>query len=213
MSPRTPPRRARPLARWAGRIAGLVRRPTDVPAARPPERHDPLVYPAPLTGHCVIGDQIRVPAAWCDIAGCGARFADPAALGEADKRVRAVAAGWCAEAVGQLVCPACQQRNGVVRRLPGQEPGTCGSPTPAAAPPGPPGRSVRPIIAGWHNAISTGRHRRAPWPHLLTALANDRNGWSAPQPVPGPGRRTGLAGDPAVGQAAARHTGAIGQPG
>jgi hypothetical protein len=74
--------------RWAGWM--MTRRwERPVAEAQPPRRYDPLVHPVAVTEHCVIGDQIRVPAAWCDMAGCAARFADPAALGEADNRARA----------------------------------------------------------------------------------------------------------------------------
>src|SRR5207302_1089212 len=55
-----------------------------------------------------IGDQLRVPTAGCAMAGCEVAFADPAALGEADNRARAVAAGWARDDLGRLVCPACQ---------------------------------------------------------------------------------------------------------
>ncbi len=81
----------------------------DREASQPAVRFDPLIHPVVITGHCVIGDQIRVPAAWCAMAGCQAAFADPAALGEADNRGRAVAAGWAKDALGRLVCPACQR--------------------------------------------------------------------------------------------------------
>jgi hypothetical protein len=88
---------------------GLFRPPAQTGAPWATASHDPLVDPVPITGHCVIGDQIRMPAAWCDIAGCVARFADPAARGEADNRARALAAGWRADALGRFVCPACRQ--------------------------------------------------------------------------------------------------------
>src|SRR5262249_57181640 len=76
----------------------------DRQALQLPARRDPLVHPVAITEHCVIGDQIRVPAAWCDMAGCRSRFADPAALGETDNRARALAAGWRRDACGRLVC-------------------------------------------------------------------------------------------------------------
>jgi hypothetical protein len=109
------PRHARRsgVARRAGRIAGfgpLCLRPDgNREDPQPLVRVDPLTDPVAITEHCVIGDRIRVPAAWCDRAGCGAGFADPAALGEADNRARAVAAGWAEDALATLVCPACQQ--------------------------------------------------------------------------------------------------------
>ena len=87
------------MARWAGQRAepappGRVLADGDREASRPAVRFDPLIHPVAITGRCVIGDQIRVPAAWCAVAGCQAAFADPAALGEADNRARAVASGW-----------------------------------------------------------------------------------------------------------------------
>src|SRR5215471_17426645 len=100
--------------RWTGRLVhrGLPRSPTDAGGPRPLARRDPLAGPVAITEHCVIGDQIRVPAASCDMADCEAGFADLGALGEADNRARALGAGWRVDAVGQLLCPACQQRNG-----------------------------------------------------------------------------------------------------
>jgi hypothetical protein len=205
VSPRTVPRHAVPQAvgRWAGRLVelGLLRPPADAPAPRSPGRYDPLVHPVALTEHCVLGDQIRVPAAWCDTAGCAARFADPAALGEADNRGRALIAGWSADALGQLMCPACQERHGVAgpRRVPGQGVAGDGDSTPAPARPGPGqggGSSARPMLTRWLGAGHLGRHRRAQWPHLLAALASDLSDWDARQPfiVASPGKKMGPAG-------------------
>jgi hypothetical protein len=56
-----------------------------------------------------IGDQLRLPAAWCEMGSCIGRHADPAALGEADARARAISAGWRVDALGRLACPRCQQ--------------------------------------------------------------------------------------------------------
>jgi hypothetical protein len=42
---------------------------------------------------------------------CISRHADPAALGEADARARAIDAGWREDAFGRLACPGCQQRD------------------------------------------------------------------------------------------------------
>src|SRR5215471_21284222 len=98
VGPQARPRHARRqgAAGWAGVMARPrpPARPADRQALRAPAHRDPLVHPVAITEHCVIGDQIRVPAAWCDMAGCGSRFADLAALGEADNRARALAAGW-----------------------------------------------------------------------------------------------------------------------
>ena len=68
----------------------------------------PLVY---STGRAAIGDQLRKPIAWCEAGSCGSLYEDPAALGEADIRARAIAAGWHEDAVGLLACPACKQRH------------------------------------------------------------------------------------------------------
>ena len=64
---------------------------------------------APVTVRAAIGDELRRPIMWCEMASCINYHADPAALGEADARVRAVRAGWCIDAVGRLACPRCQQ--------------------------------------------------------------------------------------------------------
>lgn len=56
-----------------------------------------------------IGDQLRLPAAWCEMGSCIGRHADPAALGEADARARAISAGWRVDALGRLACPRCLQ--------------------------------------------------------------------------------------------------------
>jgi hypothetical protein len=57
----------------------------------------------------VIGDQLRMPIMWCEIGWCISWHADPVALGEADTRARAIAAGWRFDALGRLACPRCQQ--------------------------------------------------------------------------------------------------------
>jgi hypothetical protein len=185
------PKHARRLGvgRWAGRMAGLGSvGPRAGREARPPRAgFDPLVHPVAITGHCVIGDQIRVPAAWCDMAGCGVRFADPAALGEADNRARAAVAGWGEDAFGRLLCPACQQRHHLapVRRVLAREPdaATAHPAAGAAARPGSgvsqPGRS----LAGRSAAAGRGGHRATQWPHLLLTVLSGHNGWTAPQPV------------------------------
>jgi hypothetical protein len=188
---------------WAGRMAGL-RSPgprAHGQALGPSARRDPLVHPVAITEHCVIGDQIRVPAAWCDMAGCLARFADPAALGETDNRARALAAGWGEDSVGRLVCPACQQRHrqSAAQEMTVPEPEAAAPPTPPAAPPGPPGavsQSARSLLARWCRAVSRGRHCGTRWPHVLLALASGSNGWTAPQcvTVPGNGKAPDSAG-------------------
>jgi hypothetical protein len=57
----------------------------------------------------VIGDQLRMPIMWCEMGSCISWHADPAALGEADIRARAIEAGWRIDALGRLACPQCQQ--------------------------------------------------------------------------------------------------------
>jgi len=181
---------------WAGRVAKLRSPgpPADRQAHRVPARRDPLVHRVAITEHCVIGDQIRVPAAWCDMTGCRSRFAAPAALGEADNRARALAGGWGQDACGRLVCPACQQR---LRRPAGPEaiagePETAAVRAPAGGPAGLPGRvrrSIRSLLVRWHRAVARGRHWGLQWPQLLLALAAGSNGWTAPHRVTVPDRR------------------------
>ena len=182
------PRHARRsgVARWAGRRAepAPVRVLADGnrDAWQPAVRFDPLIDPVAITGHCVIGDQIRVPAAWCAMAGCQTAFADPAALGEADNRARAVAAGWAKDAVGRLMCPACQRERPVPAWwVPAREPGTAGGRGPddgTARPAGGTIQSVRPAVWGPPAAVQ-GRYHRTQWPRLLSALVSGRDGWTA----------------------------------
>jgi len=195
------------MARWAGRAAefGPVgpQPGGDRLAPRPPGRFDPLIHPVAITGHCVIGDEIRPPVAWCDMAGCGVTFADPVALGEADNRARAVLAGWSKDIAGRLVCPACRQRHHAapwwaLPRDPGVvadhrvangsawPQGGLGHPTrlpdgglghPARLP----AASLPPLVSG------QGRHQRGTQrPRLLAALAGGRNGHAAPHQITGP---------------------------
>ena len=67
--------------------------------------------PAEAAERAVIGDQLRMPIMWCEMSSCVSWHADPAALGEADTRARAIAAGWRIDAVGRLACPQCQQND------------------------------------------------------------------------------------------------------
>ena len=64
---------------------------------------------AQMTERAPIGDQLRLPVAWCEMGTCIWRHADRAALGEADIRARAILAGWRVDALGRLACPRCQQ--------------------------------------------------------------------------------------------------------
>jgi hypothetical protein len=66
----------------------------------------------PITERAVIGDELRTPIMWCEMSSCISWHADPAALGEADVRARAIAAGWRVDALGRLACPRCQQNDG-----------------------------------------------------------------------------------------------------
>jgi hypothetical protein len=126
------------------------------PLAHPAIGFDPLVHPVAITGQSVIGDQIRVPAVWCAMVRCDAAFADPAALGEADNRTRALAAGWAEDALGRMVCPACQFTYPVpVWWLLARRPGGGGDHGPA--------RDVSPAAQD--------RQHRAQRPRLLSALA------------------------------------------
>jgi hypothetical protein len=61
------------------------------------------------TGLAVIGDRLRMPVMWCEMGSCISWYTDPAALGEADTRARAIGAGWRIDALGRLACPQCQQ--------------------------------------------------------------------------------------------------------
>ena len=67
---------------------------------------------AQITVRAVIGDELRMPIMWCEMGSCISWHSDPAALGEADIRGRAIAAGWRVDALGRLACPRCQQSDG-----------------------------------------------------------------------------------------------------
>jgi hypothetical protein len=88
---------ARPSAPAETRVPARVGAAADVsPAASAPAR-------------AVIGDQIRMPIMWCEMGSCISWYTHRAALGEADTRARAIAAGWRIDALGRLTCPQCQQ--------------------------------------------------------------------------------------------------------
>ena len=57
----------------------------------------------------LIGDELRMPIAWCEMGSCISWHADRSALGEADNRARAISAGWRIDALGRMTCPRCQQ--------------------------------------------------------------------------------------------------------
>ena len=180
------PRHARRsgVARQAGEMAepAIVRALAhgDGEPAQLAARFDPLIHPVAITGHCVIGDQIRVPAAWCAMAGCEAAFADPAALGEADNRARAVAEGWAKDALGRLVCPACQRdRPAPVWWVPPRQPSATHEHRPASGTPRPTAavdQSAGSAAAGRPPAAAEDRHHRTQWPRLFSALVSSRDG-------------------------------------
>ena len=108
---------ARPEA-LAGPVAPAASAATAAPArtatpavpARPAAPTAPA-GPAGAAVRAVIGDQLRMPVMWCEMGPCVSCHADPAALGEADTRARAIAAGWRIDALGRLACPQCQQND------------------------------------------------------------------------------------------------------
>ena len=61
------------------------------------------------TCRAVIGDELRIPMAWCELGSCISHYTDPAARGEADIRTRALRAGWSFDRFGRLACADCQQ--------------------------------------------------------------------------------------------------------
>lgn len=78
------------------------------PAGRPPASARRAARPGTV-GRALIGDQLRIPIVWCELAPCISHHTNPAALGEADIRARAVSAGWRFDRLGRLICPECQQ--------------------------------------------------------------------------------------------------------
>src|SRR5215469_7102434 len=78
------------------------------PAARAPASARRASRPG-TAGRAVIGDQLRIPIVWCEMAPCISHHTSPVALGEADVRARAIAAGWRVDRLGRLTCPGCQQ--------------------------------------------------------------------------------------------------------
>jgi len=154
-------------------------------------RFDPLIHPVAITGHCVIGDEIRTPVVRCDMTGCGAAFADPAALGEADNRARAVGAGWSMDALGRLVCLTCRQHHAapvwwVLPRPPSavDDHRVAGG---SEWPGGGLGRPARPAAASLPPPASGGgrHHRGIQRPRLLAALASGRDGRAASHQIAG----------------------------
>ena len=96
--------RAEPASHGDPRPEAVAAAPVNGPTARAETTAHTVV-----TMRAVIGDQLRMPTAWCEMGSCIARHTHAAALGEADIRARAIAAGWCVDALGRLACPRCQQ--------------------------------------------------------------------------------------------------------
>jgi hypothetical protein len=106
--PQSPPRfftRRRPAA--AGQAApAAAPLGTDNTIAAPPVRRPPAMRRwRPM--RAIIGDEIRVPILWCEFGSCIARYTSREVIGERDLRARALAAGWCYDALGRLACPSC----------------------------------------------------------------------------------------------------------
>jgi hypothetical protein len=107
---------AAPAAPPAGdsRRAATPPRANTVPAAAVPPEAPPAGRAGrkaeiEITERAAIGDELRIPLAWCEMGSCISHYADPEALGEADIRTRAIEAGWRLDALGRLACPQCQQ--------------------------------------------------------------------------------------------------------
>ena len=101
-----------PAASWPVAAAG----PAAISAVRPLAAPVPAAEPVSLGGEdprpaerAPIGDELRIPRAWCEMGSCISHYADPAALGEVDNRSRAITAGWRMDALGRLACPQCLQ--------------------------------------------------------------------------------------------------------
>jgi hypothetical protein len=208
---RTVPGHARRLGatRWAERR--WLRPRAGREPAQPAARYDPLAHPVAITGHAVIGDQIRVPCAGCEMVGCemaggASAFADPAALREAGNRaatlaagrVRTLSAGWFAQPASGVTG---WHRRGRCACGSGDAAGGNRMADVAPAAEGRVGRSLRSVVSGCHRAVS-----------LLAALAGDSNGWTALQPgaAPDAGREPAEAGGPAVFGSAAHHAATVG---
>ena len=80
-----------------------------IPAADPGSRGSELTEGPPPAERAPIGEELRIPTAWCEMDSCISHYAHPAALGEVNNRSRAITAGWRIDAFGRLTCPQCQQ--------------------------------------------------------------------------------------------------------
>ncbi len=182
--------RRRSAGGWAGRMAELrvLHRHRGDTGGQQPARYDPLMHPVAVTGHAVIGDQLRMPSVSCEVAGCCSVFADHAALGEADNRARALAAGWAEDPFGRLACPACQQRYWLkpARTAPSAAATPAGQQATAQGAAGPEDAlrsAIGPFAAQCRGALGRGWHQAAQWLAILFALASESNGWTTPPPA------------------------------
>jgi hypothetical protein len=100
---------ARARAQADARAEARARAQADARAQAEADARAEAAARAEMTGRAVIGDQLRMPIMWCEMGSCISWHADPAALGEADTRARAIDAGWRIDAFGRLACPRCQQ--------------------------------------------------------------------------------------------------------
>ena len=161
-------------------------RPPPAPGPLPPlSRPGPLPRPRPLARpglrpRAVIGDQLRMPVMWCEMGSCVCWYADPAALGEADTRARAIDAGWRIDALSRLACPRCQQSD---PGFPGLPPGhavrdrTSAAADPSRSPPCP---ATAPPAAPRCEAAMT----RAALPAAIPGPAGRTwNGTTIPRPM------------------------------
>ena len=168
-----------------------------------------------MTGRAVIGDQLRMPVMWCEMGSCISRHADPAALGEADTRARAIGAGWRIDALGRLACPRCQQtdpgfwatgpvvlwdrytalaRAARITALPGNS--TAGNPAPGN------GRDLRHPASPAASPPEPGWHRQYPAAQSHPGRRRAERPASTPIPAARPGTRP----EPGAVTAAARCT-------
>jgi hypothetical protein len=152
--------------------------------AQRPGPADPLAGPVAITQRAVLGDRLRRPIAWCEMPACISRHDDPAAVGEADIRSRALAAGWVHDAVGRLVCPYCQQRNPglwaaypLARQHPPPAEGSRERPAHARA-----ARigALRTTLSAWYRQVRVDLARPLRWPHQPAAPASGGDGPNTP---------------------------------
>jgi len=104
-----PPVTAWATTAWATAAAAAAASPADASPAGRLGRRARLRPRVEITERAAIGDELRIPIAWCEMGSCISHHEDPVALGEADIRDRAVAAGWRLDALGRLACPKCLQ--------------------------------------------------------------------------------------------------------